>query len=156
LYVGVGVPLETTVLNRNGSTSCIGDTVNYTCTVGGIAHVWRIAPPGSSATTGVITRVSPTFSFPGGAPSPFMISIATYDMVNNVITTVLTVTSFAGLNGTDILCIDGTVVNGEIQETIATVLTFGELTCISYMFCGSKYYMEVLSQHSVSLHCNAV
>jgi hypothetical protein len=51
-----------------------------------------------------------------------MISLTT---VNNVITTVLTVTSFAGLNGTDISCVDPTLVNGAVQETIAMV--FGKL-----------------------------
>jgi hypothetical protein len=124
IIIGVGAPLQTTVLNRSGSTSCIGDTVNYTCTVGGGAHIWRIAPPGSSVSTVAITRGSPTFPAPGGSPSPFMISLATDDIVNNVITTVLTVTSFAGLNGTDISCTDTSVVNGEVQETIA--IAFGK------------------------------
>jgi bacterioferritin-associated ferredoxin len=62
-----------------------------------------------------------------------MIAIATDDTVNNVITTVLTVTSFIGLDGTDILCVD--VSTSEIQETIARV--FSKLSPVQTVWCAS-------------------
>jgi hypothetical protein len=132
LYAGVGAPLLTT----GGPTSCVGDTVTFTCTVGGIAHLWRIAQPGSNVITAPLARAHPTFPAPGGAPSPFMITIATDDTVNNVIISVLTVTSFAGLNGADISCTDANVANVEPQET--TVSVFGEC-CYDYRgMCTTK------------------
>jgi hypothetical protein len=67
-------------------------------------------------TTVNISRDTPTVSVPGG-----MIGIASN---NTVMTTVLTVTSFAGLNGANISCTDAGPVNGTVQETTAAV--FGE------------------------------
>jgi hypothetical protein len=122
------------VVNRAGSTSCIGDTVSYTCTVGGVAHLWRIVPLNSTVVTANIAVGNPTFPADGGAPSPFMIAIASN--VNNIITTVLTVTSFAGLEGTNISCRNALVANGEPQETTASV--FGEC-CYDYRgMCNTK------------------
>jgi hypothetical protein len=122
VYVGVGAPLQTTVENRTGSTSCVGDIVTYTCTAGGSAHTWRIAPLVVNDIPVTINTGNPTFLSPDGARSPFMITTAS--VVDNNITTELTVTSFAGLNGGFISCRDSSVVNGELQETNATV--FGE------------------------------
>ena len=45
--------------------------------------------------------------------------------MNDMITTVLTVTSFPGLNGTRISCVDANVASGDPQE--ATAAVFGEL-----------------------------
>jgi hypothetical protein len=115
--VGVGAPLQTTVMNRNGPTSCVGDTVIYTCTAGSITHLWRITQPGSNATSASVFPASSTATVLDGAGV-----ITIDDTVNDVITTVLTVTSFAGLNETNILCTD---INGNtVQETTAAV--FGE------------------------------
>jgi hypothetical protein len=119
VYAGVGAPLQTTVENRGGSTSCVGDTVSYTCTAGGSNHGWRITLSASNVTTVSINRVTRTAPVPGG-----VITIASDDMDNNVIITVLTVTSFAGLNGASISCTDTGPVNGTVQET--TVAVFGE------------------------------
>ena len=42
--------------------------------------------------------------------------------VNNNLETSLSVDSFAGLNGTNISCLDGSTRNGEVQEIMAMVL----------------------------------
>jgi hypothetical protein len=126
IMVGVGARLQTTVVNRGGSTSCVGDTVIYTCNISVDVHIWRITRPGFDVTTATLSNALglPTFPAPG-ASSPFVITIAVDDNVTGVITTVLTVTSFAGLDGTNISCAENAMVTGDdIQETTAAV--FGE------------------------------
>jgi hypothetical protein len=124
LCVGVGAPLQTTVENRSGSTSCVGDTVNYTCNINANVHIWRITQPGSGLIAATLSNTLgfPTFPPSGADPSPFMIAVTTDDNVTGFITTVLTVTSFAGLNGTSILCAENAMATGDdIQETTAVV-----------------------------------
>jgi hypothetical protein len=60
----------------------------------------------------------PNFTLPGG-----VITIATDDMVNDVITSVLTVTSFAGFDGSVLSCTDAFVIDGDVQEATATVFS---------------------------------
>jgi hypothetical protein len=127
LCVGVGAPLQTTVVNRGGSTSCVGDIVTYTCNISSNVHLWRITQPGSGLIAAALSNTLgfPTFPPSGADPSPFMIAVTTDDNVTGFITTVLTVTSFAGLNGTNILCAENAMATGDdIQETTAVV--FGE------------------------------
>ena len=119
MSIGFGAPLQTTVLNR---ASCVGDTVTYTCTVSGNGHDWTIEPPGSSVISASITRRFPDFPRPGNPPSPFIIN--TTSDVSSSLATVLTVTAFAGLNGTRISCVDVIDVSGDLQE--ATAAVFGE------------------------------
>lgn len=114
---GLCIPLQTSIVGRNGSISCDQDIVTYTCTVAAPAHTWKIE---SFDLNAAITRGTPTFS-----DSRFTIRTTADD---TFITTALTVSAFPQLNGTNITCEDGIARpgEGEIQDTVAMV--FGEFS----------------------------
>ena len=115
-------PLDVDISGRNGSnTSCVGDLVTYTCTVPAVAHDWEILSLGFTAT---INRNNPTFPRPTNPPSPFTIVTTADGNGSNPITTALSVTSFAGLRGEDIICTDGNLVSRETRN--ATAMVFGK------------------------------
>jgi hypothetical protein len=120
-YVGVGASLQINVLNRGGSRSCVGDTVNYTCTIARPFHTWSVVPPNTKGIGFLLGGSFRRFNLTGG-----MIFVAAHDRVNDVISTVLTVTSYDGFDGSDITCRDPYVrgEGGDVQRTIAAV--FGE------------------------------
>ena len=126
LVTGDCAPLQVVICSGNTNTSCVGDLVTYTCTVPAVAHTWSIPSLGFSDT---ITRTSPTFDDPA---SPFSIVITADGGGANPITTALSVTSFAGLNGANITCSDGNELITETQDTIAMV--FGK--CSLYIGAG--------------------
>ena len=117
LVTGDCAPLQVTITDRSGSTSCVGDLVNYTCTLPAVSHNWRIPSLGDVS----ITRINPIFPRPGDPPSQFSIVTTSDEGGTNPITTVLSVTSFAGLNGITITCSDGNRFINETQEAIAMV-----------------------------------
>lgn len=109
------------IAGRNGSMPCVGETVTYTCTVAAIAHAWKIPSFGFSVT---ISRATPTFS-----DGQFSIITTADGGGSNPITTALSVTTFAGLDGANITCEDGFASPGEgdIKMTVVTVLgKFGQ------------------------------
>ena len=118
LYAGDCAPLQVAVTGRSGSTSCVGDWVTYTCTVSAVAHDWDIPSLGLDAT---ITRTSPTFPRPGDPVSPFSIVTTADGGGPSPVTTVLSVTSFAGLNGITLSCSDGNQFTNGTQDVIAMV-----------------------------------
>ena len=108
-------PLEVDIAGRSGSTSCVGDMVTYTCTLPATAHTWSIP----SLVDVSITRVNPTFPPPGSPPSQFSIVTTADGGGTNPITTELSVTSFAGLNGANVTCSDGNQLITETQDATA-------------------------------------
>ena len=97
-------------------TSCIGDDVTYTCNVDSTVHIWEFG--------GLIGTVAIGASL----NDPASIGAFTLQRVSgtstSAIVSTLSVTTFAGLNGTLISCRDGTVIpeDAESQTTIAFVL----------------------------------
>ena len=86
-----------------------------------MAHSWDIPSLGLDA---IITRNQRIFPFPDGPAAPFSISIVADEGGANPITTALSVTSFAGLDGAEITCSDANQIATETQN--ATVLVFGK------------------------------
>ena len=80
-----------------------------------VAHGWNIS---SEAFVTLLTRVAPTRSSP-----PYMF-MRIDDEVEGPITSTLSLTVFAGFNGTSIICQDGLFANREKQS--ATAMVFGE------------------------------
>ena len=102
-------------------TSCIGDTVNYTCTVNAVGHAWNISSP---AAVVAITRTVRTTSI---LPYGFMLT----EDDGNSITSTLSLTVFAGFNGAVITCLDANALPGEGDKQSTTAMVFGEC-CITY------------------------
>ena len=121
MHAGDCAQLQAFNEDRSGNASCVGDAVFFTCTVPAVAHDWRIPSLGFIAT---INRINPTFAGPDDPASPFSIAIIEDEGGANPITTQLSVTSFAELNGTNIICSDANQIATEIQET--TIVVFGE------------------------------
>lgn len=94
--------------------SFVGDNVTYICTVNSFTHSWRIPAYDVSV---AITLQTDFSSLP-----PFTLRLVAYN--NESITTSLSVISFSRLNGTQISCSDGVVLDGGIQET--TIIVLGE------------------------------
>ena len=96
-------------------TWCIGDEVNYTCTVNSVVHTWEMG-------SAILAYVS------SGTQQPVQIGPYTLQRVSPLdatpVITSLTVTAFAQLNNTVISCRDGVISTGGRQET--TVMVFGE------------------------------
>ena len=136
LVTGDCAPLQVTISSGNTNTSCVGDLVTYTCTVPAVAHTWSILDFMVAITRGTTTfddpasRFSITTTVDGGGPNP--------------ITTELSVTSFAGLNGADITCSDGNAFTNETQDTIAMV--FGKCSLCTRGRSGN------LQSHPISAH----
>ena len=115
--VGECAPLQTVVSGRSGETSCVGDTVTYTCTISASSHTWMISSLANPASVSIGAR---TVNIP-----PYSIEVTSDNGVNMVTGSRLTVTSFAGLDGVNITCFDATTLNGVVQET--TAMVFGKL-----------------------------
>ena len=109
-------PLQIDAPARAGSTSCIGDTITYICTVSSQAHTWSIA---SLGVTVAITRAVPMTTSPP-------VTVVTTGDDGTSITTALTVTAVTGLDGANITCVEGVAgpQDAQLQEVIASV--FGE------------------------------
>ena len=122
LVIGDCASLQVAVTNRSGSTSCVGDMVTYTCTVPSIAHQWNIPSLGESV---IVTRNRRTFS--GSGDGSLSIALTTDEA--DAITTALSVTSFAGLNGANITCFDA--IGGVIETQDTTAMVFGRCSIIS-------------------------
>ena len=99
---------------RSGVSSCVGDTVNFTCTRVGSFHRWRISSISASASLFFDDRTN--------LLGPYEIQVTS---VNNTMVTEsrLSVTSSQDLNGITITC-DVFGGGGEYQET--TVIVFGK------------------------------
>ena len=115
LVTGDCAPLQVAVTNSSGDTSCVGDLVTYTCTLPSVAHTWSIPSFGFMES---ITRETPTFDDPA---SQFFINTTADGGGANPITTALSVTSFAGLDETNIICSDANQITSEAQDAIAMV-----------------------------------
>ena len=83
--------------------------------------MWESSSLGLAAT---ITRANPTFPRPGDPASPFSIVTTADGGGVNPITTALSVTSFAGLDGANISCRDANQVTNDIQD--AVIMVFGK------------------------------
>ena len=104
------------VSGRDGNTSCVMDTVTYTCTLPVNVHVWN-------------------YQFTGGVPQQVaVVPLSTPNTISGVtimvtgsgggtFTTALIVTSFAELNGTIFTCGGGAA--GDAGNQTATVMVFG-------------------------------
>ena len=96
-------------IERNAS--CIQENVTYICNFqDSTSHTWTV--PG--VFTNQALNLSPF--------DPIVVqgyTLRVVSKVNNSLNTSLSVDSFAGLNGTNISCLD---VNGEVQEIMAMVL----------------------------------
>ena len=101
-------------------TSCIGDTVIYTCTVNSVAHSWIISSPRRIQT--VVTVGTPRAIIP---PYSFMLT----EDDGSSITSTLSLTVFAAFNGTMITCRDSLANQGAAAEQSTTAMVLGE--CMS-------------------------
>ena len=113
MYLGV-VPQLTDI------TSCIGDNVTYACTVNAVGHTWDISSPAAFVS---ITRTVRTVSI---TPYSFMLT----EDFGSSITSTLSLTVFAGFNGTVITCLDSNALLGEGDKQSTTAMVFGEC-CIT-------------------------
>ena len=99
-------------IERNAS--CIKENVTYICNFqDSNAHAWTVP--------GIFTREALNLA----TVDPIVMqgyTLRVVSVVNNNIETSLSVDSFAGLNGTNISCLDGSIQNGEVQEIMAIVL----------------------------------
>lgn len=80
--------LETRIEGRSGSKACLMENVAYACTVLESIHLWRINDFNLSIEVNSMPISHPPFVFTGGGPS----------------LTLLNVTIFPSLNGTNIRC----------------------------------------------------
>ena len=105
---------------RSGVTSCVGDTVNFTCTLVGVVHSWRI--PGFSANV-LANALTDNLG-------PYEIQVIS---VNGTMVTGsrLSVNSSRELDGVDITC-EAFGGGGEPQET--TVMVFGKISWREVLF----------------------
>ena len=105
------IPPGISALLSNQGPSCLGETVNYTCTVKAPSHTWLI---GSQS---IVVNIDTTES----TSDPYTVTVVAVE--GSFITSTLSVTSFAELNGTVIRCMDTSVLpgQGEVQEITARV-----------------------------------
>ena len=100
-----------------------------------MVHSWDIPSFGLDI---IIARSQSTFPLPDGPVSPFSITITADGGGANPITTTLSVTSFAGLNGADITCSDGIQIIDDTQDAIA--MMFGKCSLyLDYSLMHSKH-----------------
>ena len=105
-------------------TSCIGDEVTFTCTVDSIAHRW-------DTNDGVrFTILSGDSLNDTQVQGVYTLKRVEANSTSAIVST-LSVTAFAGLNGTLILCRDGAVAEGRAETQTATVMVLGE-----FIICG--------------------
>ena len=124
-YLGsiIGVDAQTlTELTSSTPIWCIGDIVNYTCSVQSDAHTW-IA--GSFGDENVVR--GDTIN----APTPIRFSPYTLFLLarsSNAIQSSLTAVAFADFNNTEISCRDGLAINVQNSDRQhATAMVYGEL-----------------------------
>ena len=98
-------------IERNAS--CIKENVTYVCNFqDSNAHIWNV--PGVFTSQALILISNPVVM------QGYTLRVVS--VTNNNLKTSLSVDSFAGLNGTNISCLDGSTINGEVQEIMAMVL----------------------------------
>ena len=131
--VGECALLQTEVSGRSGETSCLGENVTYICSISGFTHVWRISGFSDAA---FVTAGQRSDNI-----GPYSIEAISVSGVNMVTESRLTVTSFPGLNGVNITCLDTTATNGEVQET--TAMVFGKNYHCPFPVIFSKYAERV-------------
>ena len=100
-------------MNVGRSSSCIGENVIYVCNITSISHIWNV--PGS-----VRDRVLVTIS-PPVPDGEYTLRVLSEDGIN-IITSSLSVSSSAGLNGTNITCAAGFNTDSTRATTVAMVL----------------------------------
>ena len=99
-------------IERNAS--CIKENVTYICSFqDSNSHSWTV--PGVF-TNNALNLATTELIFKQGY------ALRVVSRVNNNLETSLSVDSFAGLNGTNISCLDGSIQNGGTQEIMAMVL----------------------------------
>ena len=115
-FPGDCAELEVLINNVNRTTSCVGETVTYVCTVGSARHVWNI------------TGLNEEESVLGGSDDEVrgVFTIAPVSVANGILTSSVSVTSFPGLDGVMLRCRDGTNTQG-LEEQTTTATVFGEL-----------------------------
>ena len=106
------------VSGRDGDTSCVMDTVTYTCTLPVNLHLWRFQLTDGSTPQQVLfsQRSTPNTPISG-------VTIKVTESGVGTITTSLELTSSAELNGTIFTCGGGAV--GDNGNQTATVMVFG-------------------------------
>jgi hypothetical protein len=118
---GDGAPFKDVVTDRNGSTSCVGDMITYTCSVPAVAHAWEIPSLNFSE---LITRTTATFPPINNDTSQFSIVTTADPGGNNSITTALSVNATAALDGANVTCGNGDQIVNDIQSNI--IMVFGK------------------------------
>ena len=98
------------------TTSCVGEVVTYVCTVDSPAHLWSSADFAQSVT---IAGGSPDVTDENG------FTFLRMSFADGILTSSVTLTSYSGLDGVMIACVDATAIDAEEQNTIAMV--YGEL-----------------------------
>ena len=103
------------LINGVRTTSCLGETVTYVCTVASNAHIWRSASFAQSvAIAGGSDDVTDANGF----------TFQRVSLIDGILTSSVTVLSYSGLNGALIECEDGTGLGAEEQTT--TAMVFGK------------------------------
>ena len=100
-------------VNIGRTTSCVGETVTYVCTVASVAHIWRSASfVQSVALAGSSDDVTDSNGF----------AFQRISLIDGILTSSVSVLSNSGLNGTLIECEDGTGLGAEEQTTTAMLI----------------------------------
>ena len=107
-----------TAAQLTNMTSCIGDDVTYICNVDSLTHIWNFGE-----LTGNVSLGDPLYT-------PHSFHVFTLERVfgnsSSSIVSTLSVTAFAGLNGTQISCRDGNVTEDEAERQMTIVMLFGK------------------------------
>ena len=97
------------------TTSCVGETVTYVCTVASNTHIWNI--------TGLEDEV--TVAGGSNDVEEGVFTIGSDGLTNGILTSYVIVSSFPGLDGVLLRCHDGTGTQG-LEEQTTTAMVFGE------------------------------
>lgn len=151
MYAGQGHSplLHYTVNGRSVNASCVGDIVIFTCSVLYQTHEWTVQS--ENFTFQVASSLFGVNST--DEPSPFSLEITSGGNLSSPVTTSLTVTAFAGLDGATVSC------SGPNSQRLqyVTVNVFGK-------FCQSKIGLQVtmlqvgdfsqMHAHTFILYCS--
>ena len=100
-------------MNVGRSSSCIGENVIYVCNITSITHIWNIP---DSVRDRILVWNSPPLT-----DGEYTLRVVSVDGINIIISS-LSVSSSAGLNGTNITCADGFNTDSTRATTVAMVL----------------------------------
>lgn len=110
----IGITAQLSQLSN--ATFCIGDNINYICTVESLSHTWDFGAPREITVISNTTKPIVRFEF----------TVGVVTVNSTAITSSLQVIAFPELNNTAISCRDGLRPLGQGDQQEATLRVFGE------------------------------